>query len=193
MRNPEYIYFIEQGFISLLQSASDGRTVSVGFIGSEGIAPFTTFLGLPINETQWVVELDGFALRMKRSLFIRHRIDQPVVFRALSRYLELAFAQVLQTAACNALHSVLQRYSTWLLRATDAAQAYEFHLTQEAAATALGVRRASISDVAILLQGAGGARHSHGIVTIDDPAVLERSACGCHQAARARFQQLDLA
>jgi CRP-like cAMP-binding protein len=61
----------------------------------------------------------------------------------------------MQSTACNAVHSVEQRLSRWLLMAHDRVGKDEFPLTQEFAAMMLGTSRPTVTVVAGTLQKAG--------------------------------------
>ena len=64
----------------------------------------------------------------------------------LTRYGQALLGFIMQSTACNAVHSVEQRLSRWLLLAHDRVGKDEFPLTQEFAAmmlSAMGPRRIS--------------------------------------------------
>ena len=66
----------------------------------------------------------------------------------------------------------------------------EFPLTQEFLAQMLGVRRASVTVVAGILQQAGFIRYRRGRVTVTDRAGLEGAACECYAVLREVFERL---
>jgi CRP-like cAMP-binding protein len=89
----------------------------------------------------------------------------------------------MQSAACNAVHSVEQRLSRWLLLAHDRIGRDDFPLTQEVAATMLGTSRPTVTVVAGTLQKAGLIKYHRGHVTIVDRENLEAASCECYQTA----------
>jgi CRP-like cAMP-binding protein len=93
----------------------------------------------------------------------------------LQRYTQALFTQVSQSAACNCLHSVQQRFCRWLLMTYDRAGPSQFMLTQKFLALMLGVRRTGVSEVAHRLQEEGLIRYSRGKMTILDPKGLNHS------------------
>jgi hypothetical protein len=84
-----------------------------------------------------------------------------------------------QSSACNRLHSIKQRAGRWLLHTHDSVGRDEFPLTQEFLAQMLGVRRASVSEVAGKLQTPGLISYSRGRIKILDRRGLEAKSCEC--------------
>jgi CRP-like cAMP-binding protein len=96
--------------------------------------------------------------------------------------------QLAQIAACNRLHEVDERLARWLLMSHDRIGSDALPLTQEFLAQMLGIRRASVSVAASILQRAGLIKYARGRVTIVDRSGLEEAACECYEAIR---QQLE--
>ena len=87
----------------------------------------------------------------------------------------------MQSIACNAVHSVEQRLSRWLLMAHDRVGKDQFPLTQEFAAMMLGTSRPTVTVVAGTLQKAGLIKYSRGVVKIVNRGGLEAAACECYE------------
>jgi Crp-like helix-turn-helix domain len=62
--------------------------------------------------------------------------------------------------------------------------------TQEFLADMLGVRRASVTVVASVLQKAGMIRYRQGVVEILDRTGLEEASCECYGVVNAEFERL---
>jgi Mn-dependent DtxR family transcriptional regulator len=69
-------------------------------------------------------------------------------------------------------------------------EAEEFVLTQEFLAIMLGVRRASVAEVAGKLQQAGLIRYRRGQLRILDRKGLEAISCECYGVIRAEYERL---
>ncbi len=82
-----------------------------------------------------VAQLEGAKLK---SLSIRH---------LFARYADCLMAQVFQSVACNAAHSIEQRTAKWLLPAIGRTSDARLPLTQEQLADMLGVGRSYVSRV----------------------------------------------
>lgn len=117
-------------------------------------------------------------------------MDELPSFKALlMSYSQSFLAQVLQCVACNALHSIEERYARWLLMTHDRVGQHTFHLTQEYLAEMLGVSRASVNLVALKLHRAGLVRYTRGKLTILSRAGLEEFACECYGLIRRQYDQ----
>ena len=76
-------------------------------------------------------------------------LSSPELLTLLLRYERFFLAQVQQTTACNALHTIEQRMCKWLVRMHDLT-GDELPLTQEFMAQMMGARRSSVSAVAAI-------------------------------------------
>jgi CRP-like cAMP-binding protein len=101
-----------------------------------------------------------------------------------------AICQLVQTAACNRLHTLEERCCRWLLIAHDNALAKSFPLTHEFLAMMLGVQRSGVTVAARLLQKAGLIQYTRGRVTITDQSGLQDAACECYGTIRAELKRL---
>ena len=99
------------------------------------------------------------------------------------RYAQALVGFVMQSTACNAVHSVEQRLARWLLMARDRMESNEFPLTQEFAAMMLGASRPTVTVVAGTLQKAGLITYHRGLVKIVDGKKLEAASCECYRTA----------
>lgn len=66
----------------------------------------------------------------------------------------------------------------------------EFHLTQEYSAQMLGVRRATVTNVASVLAKDGLISYQRGRMLVIDRAGLEDAACECYAAVNLNLQRL---
>jgi CRP-like cAMP-binding protein len=82
------------------------------------------------------------------------------------------------------------RLARWLLMTHDRVRSDTLNLTQEFLADMLGVRRASVTVVASVLQTAGMIRYRRGLVEILDRKALEEASCECYGVVKAEFQRL---
>ena len=101
-----------------------------------------------------------------------------------SRYNEMLLQQARVTAACNALHTVEERFCRWLLQTRDRAESNTIQLTQEFLSEMLGVRRTSVSDVASKIQARGAISYSRGVIKLLALDVLKAVACECYETLR---------
>lgn len=186
----EYVYFIQNGVISLLNVMEDGREVEVATVGNEGMVGLPVFLGADKIPGRAFSQIPGDALRMKANVFKDIVTLGTQLHDLLQRYTQALFNQIAQGAACNSVHSVEERMCRWLLMTQDRVGEDEFPLTQEFLSQMLGVRRPTVSIAASILQKAGLIRYSRGGITILDREGLEASSCECYRIINADFERL---
>src|SRR5271166_2187077 len=102
-------------------------------------------------------------------------------------YSETLLSQVMQTVACNALHSVEERMCRWLLMMHDRAEGESLTYTHEFLAHILGANRTSVTLAAQSLQNAGLISYRRGLMQVTDRAGLEKASCECYAVVKARF------
>ena len=90
----------------------------------------------------------------------------------------------------NCLHCVEKRFCRWLLLTHDRVRSDQFPLTQEFLSQMLGVRRASVGEVAIRLSRAGLIRYSRGRITILNRLGVEATSCECYRIVKQEFDRL---
>ncbi|MDP8964140.1 MAG: Crp/Fnr family transcriptional regulator [Cyanobacteriota bacterium] len=186
----EYAYFPLTVVASVLTLMSDGEAIEAATVGKEAMVGVPLLLGTQSIPNQVVAQIPGEALRMKADVFIREVYWGCPLHTLLLRYTQTLMNQFAQTAACNRLHSVEERCCRWLLMTHDRVESDEFLLTQEFLSIMLGVRRASVSVVAAMLQQAGFIRYHRGRMTILNREGLESASCECYQALKQECDRL---
>ena len=184
-----HVYFPLSGIISILSMAGDA-SIEIATVGSEGVVGLGAFLGDASMPWRVIVQVPGEALRVEVE-HLQREIERNGTLRLmLGRYTQALLVQVAQSAACNRLHPVDERCARWLLASHDRVDAETFPVTQEFLAQMLGVRRASVTVAAGVLQKAGMIRYSRGKVRILDRAALEAAACECYRITRDEYARL---
>jgi CRP-like cAMP-binding protein len=186
-----YVYLPGGGFCSVLTVLEDGDTVEVATIGSEGMVGTSVILdGGPPASTVIVQGEAEICYRMTTGAF-REEMDRRGLFsHLLARYAQAFVGFVMQSTACNAVHSVEQRLARWLLMARDRMGNDEFPLTQEFVAMMLGATRPTVTVVAGTLQRAGLITYHRGHVTIGDREKLEAASCECYETATSLLRNV---
>lgn len=185
-----YAHFPEEGLISAVNTLDEGNSIEVASVGNEGMTGLPIVLGGEVVAQRYFVQIDGVAFRISAEA-LREEAGEGTPLRKLIYRYHLAFvSQIMQSVACNGLHSVQQRCCRWLLRCLDRSNATDVAITHEALAQMLGVRRASVTDVLRPLQTEGLIRHRRGLVSILDRKRLQHAACECHQVIANEFNRL---
>lgn len=186
----EYLYFINRGVVSMLNIMEDGGAIEVATVGNEGFIGVPLLLGAEHSPLEAFVQIPGDALRIKADVFKREITPGSPSYNLLLRYTQALIDQLGQSAACNRLHSIEERCCRWLLLTQDRVGSDEFPLTHEFLAQMLGVRRASVSIIAAVLQKAGLISYHRGKMMIVDRKGLEAGACECYQVIKAGYDRL---
>lgn len=185
------VYFPNDGVCSMTTVMRDGRMVEVATIGSEGMVGLNAIFGRETINSESLVQVpgtDGWALDVDD---FRTELEQSTALAAIvNRYLQAFLVMVLQSTACNSLHSAEERCARWLLMTRDRVGAQEFPMTQELLAVMLGVRRPTVTLIVQKLSQRGFVRYSRGRLAIADGPELERVACECYATVRAEFDRL---
>jgi CRP-like cAMP-binding protein len=184
------VYFINRGLLSLVKTMRDGRTVEVSTRGIEGVTAPGVLFDLDTAILECVVQIPASAFSIRADMLRGAMTANRKLHALLLGYVHIVGDQLAQTAACNRLHSLRERFCRWLLIAHDSARSDTFPLTQEFLAAILGVQRSGVSIAASNLQKAGVIRCARGSITIIDRSRLEGSACECYRVVRDQFDRL---
>jgi CRP-like cAMP-binding protein len=176
-----YVYFPGGGFLSLLSVMEEGGMVEVATIGQEGAAGVFEAMDGSASPSAIMVQAEtDTCYRMTREAFRREMDRRGEFYYLLTDYAHALIGLIMQSAACNALHSVEQRLARWLLMAHDRVGRDQFPLTQEVAAMMLGASRSTVTLVAGTLQKAGLITYRRGTITIQSREQLEAASCECY-------------
>ncbi len=179
-----------RGVISLIVNLSKGERVQVAMIGRDSLFGIFSALGDPVALTSAVVLVPGIASTVGLEQ-LHAAADRSATLRALMMRHGLAmYAQVQQTAGCNAAHPVEARMARCLLQIHDLSGGGKFVLTQVLMAQLIGARRNSISMAASSLQQAGVIHYSRGHIQILDVDALKKATCECYGTVSAQYDRL---
>jgi len=185
----EKVYFPHGGIISCVVETIGGGAIETGMIGNDGVFGAAQALDDKVSLNHVVVQVPG-AASVISSDQLRKAADALPAFRGLLvKYDQFFLAQVQQTAACNALHTVQARTCKWLLRMHDLAGT-DLPLTQEFLAQMMGVRRTSVTIVAGELQKAGMITYSRGRIHLLDLDMIGQWACECESDVRSHYRRI---
>ena len=186
----EYVYFPVDGVHSMLAQVDDDIEVEVGTVGNEGMIGLPLFLGTETTPGRAFSQVPGHAYRLSAEAF-KELIREPSRLTAvLHRYTQALMVQISQSTGCNRVHSHDQRCARWLLQTHDRVGKSEFQLTQEFLGQMLGVRRATVSEVAARFQTDGVIEYSRGLIRILDRARLEAASCACYGVIRKEYDRM---
>ena len=164
-----------------------GAVVEVALVGREGAIGGIVSNGHLPSFSHAEVRASGRFLRIKTSALEMAKLDSVSLRHWFSRYSDCLLAQVFQTAACNATHTITQRAAKWLLAALARTEKSEFELTQEQLAEMLGVGRTFVTRIVGRLRADGVIATRRGVFIIKDEAALRGLSCTCTTAIEDHF------
>lgn len=176
-----HVYFPHSGIISKVIGLAGGEAIEVAMIGRDGLFGEATALFGGVSPTSAVVRFPGTATIVDIAHFRAAYDDSEALRNAAVEWLWSGATVAERIAACNAAHSIEARLCRRLLMMRDLSGSDELPVTQETLAQMLGVRRNSVSLVAISLQQAGLVKYSRGRLIIRNVEGLGRLACECYR------------
>lgn len=188
-----HIYFPVSGIGSIVVVSPNGKRAEAGIVGREGFFP-TWVLGgvrqniheitIQIPSTSWRVSIESFERLMRES----ESLNQSVHAAAIG-----FLFQVSATALSNAIHSVEERLTRWLLMCHDRVDGNEVALTHEFIALMLSVRRPSVTTSLHMLEGRGFIRSERGLITIRNRQAMEQFASDAYGMAERHYASMGQA
>jgi CRP-like cAMP-binding protein len=192
-RDITHVYFPQDGMVSLVVMAKDGRSVEVNVVGREGAVGLSRLAGMMEAPYRAISQIPGHALRVQVDALENVLRSTKGLQVAFGRYILMQGLQMAQTAACNRLHEIDQRLARWLLMCQDRVDKDKLLLTHEFLAQMLGAGRPSVSLAAGVLQRAGLIDNLRGAIRILDRPGLQESACECYRVMQDFNSELGLA
>jgi CRP-like cAMP-binding protein len=175
------VYFPYSGVISFLVPLTDGRLVQTGVVGRDGAVGALQALDGKVSPNKIVVQVPGQAAVVQAERLAEIVQEFPALRSLILSYEQIFVSEVQQSAACNAIHTVRQRVSRWILRMNDLV-GVNVAVTQELLAEMIAVTRTSVTAAAVSLQAAEIIRYRRGHIHILDIERLRQSSCECYQA-----------
>lgn len=176
--------------VSFAVPVEDDREVESLLVGREGAVGIASGRNPPIAYSRIIVKLGGSVVRLPLRALEQAQHRSTALQEIFSRYADCQFAQLLQTAACNAAHSIEQRAAKWIITAQERIGGAEIPLTHEQLASMLGVSRSYASRVIQMFKARRILATRRGAILILDTAALEARACCCNDWVRKHFDEV---
>ena len=177
-------------FVSFAVPVEDDREVESLLVGREGAVGVPSGRGSSLAYSRIVVKVGGSALRLPLRALEQAQQRSASLQDLFAHYAARQFAELLQTAACNAAHSIEQRAAKWIIAARQHIGADEIPFTHEQLAGMLGVSRSYASRVIQMFKARRILATRRGAILILDAPALEASACACNGAVKRHFGEV---
>ncbi|MDE8651341.1 Crp/Fnr family transcriptional regulator [Novosphingobium album (ex Liu et al. 2023)] len=177
----EYCYFPRgRAVAAFAVMLEDGKAVDVMMVGCEGaLGGIVSEGGLPAFAGSRVMHRGAFQ-RIALADLERAKQASPAIRDLFARYADCLMAQVFQSIACNATHTIEQRAARWLDAAVARTGECDIAMTQEQLAAMMGIGRSYASRVIQRFKRDGLLRTRRGGVDVLDADGLAARACGCN-------------
>lgn len=185
-----HVYFPNTAIVSLLNLTASGACAEFAAVGNDGVVGVPLLMGGMSTNGRAVVQSAGKGHRLHRQVINDELHAGGAVMQLLLRYTQALLTQVAQNALCNRHHSVEQQVSRLILQNLDRVQGNCLQMTQEVLASKLGVRRESVTLVALALQREGLIRYARGRIEVLDRQGLEAKACECYAVVKLECDRL---
>lgn len=182
------VYFPGTGMCSIINRMADGSVIEVACVGNEGLVGLSALAGEFLTERNGFVQVgDGTVQYMPLMLFERE-IARTVELRELvDSHCHSFLETMIQSVACNRLHTFQERCARWLLSAHDRLGRVQFELKTRFLARALGAKNSEAGAVLVNLERLGVITHDATSVTVLDAVGLRRLACRCYDAMKRGY------
>ena len=182
-----YAYFPVGCVLSLLTVLENGSEIECANIGREGAFGVFAAMFSGVSYSRCTVQLQGPLLRCDIRPLRQEFAKNVLLQNLLVSFSETLLSQVMQTVACNSLHTVQERMCRWLLMMHDRAAGEPLTYTHEFLARIMGANRTSITHAAQSLQDRGLIKYRRGRMQVENRIGLEDASCECYIVVKRRF------
>ena len=190
--NVEIVHFpCGPGLVSYMVPNEDGRDVETILIGREGAVGGIVSQGFLPAYTRIIVKFAGPFVRLPVGKLDAAKSRSPTLNNIFARYADCLLAQIFQSTACNAIHSIEQRTAKWIISAMERTDGDDVvPLTHEQLSTLLGVGRSYASRVIQTFKTEGILATRRGSILVLDRKALQSRSCRCNEAVKAHFDEV---
>lgn len=182
------VYFPETIVLCVRDAMRGDRQPALGLVGLEGMAGWSSLLGAVRSPFLAAAEMrGGTALAISATRVQEASAASDTLRGTLLRYAGNFMMQMASTIGSNAADTVERRIARWILMLHDRNEGDTLDLTYDHIASALYVRRASVTDCFHVLEGDQIVRSTRGRLVVRDRARLERVAGCAYGSVEARY------
>ncbi len=176
---------------SYLVANEDGRDVETILVGREGAVGGIVSEGYLPAYTRIMVKFSGPFVRLHVGRLDAAKTASKTLRNVFARYADCMLAQIFQSTACNAIHSIEQRTAKWILSAMERTDDDAIvPLTHEQLATLLGVGRSYTSRVMQTFKAEGVLETRRGSILVRDREALKIRSCLCNESVKNHFEEV---
>lgn len=190
--NVEIIHFpCGSSLASYLVHNEDGRDVETILVGREGAVGGIVSEGYLPAYTRITVKFGGPFVRLHVRKLEAAKAESASLRNVFARYADCMLAQIFQSTACNAIHSIEQRTAKWIVSAMERTNGDGVvPLTHQQLATLLGVGRSYASRVIQSFKAQEILETRRGAILVRNREELRSRACLCDESVKSHFEEV---
>jgi CRP-like cAMP-binding protein len=187
----ETVYFpCGASVASFVLSLDDGREVDTLVVGQEGaVAGIVNQSRLPAY-SRITVQRGGKFVTLEATKLEAAKQRSSAMRGLFARYADGLIAQLLQSIACNAAHSIEQRTARWIAAGVERTGEDILPMTHAQLARMLGVGRSYASRVLKNFKAERILEIRRGALLIRDASALRAKGCRCDDGLKRHLQEL---
>ena len=176
---------------SYLVPSEEGRDVETILVGREGAIGGIVSQGFLPAYTRIIVKFGGPFVRLHVGKLEAAKTKSTSLRSVFARYADCMLAQMFQSTACNAIHSIEQRTAKWIISAMERTEGDTIvPLTHEQLAILLGVGRSYASRVIQTFKREGVVETRRGSILVRNREALQARACLCNDSVKNHFEEV---
>lgn len=168
----------------------DGKGVETALVGHEGAIGGIVSQGRLPAYARCTVQYAGTFLLLSSRELEEIKLQSITIRHLFARYADCLMAQIFQTTACNAGHTINQRAAKWMLSTIDRSGTTTIVMTQDQLADMLGVGRSYISRVISGMKSAGLIRTSRKRLEVADLDLVRAASCNCNDSVKQHYDRV---
>jgi hypothetical protein len=170
--------------------AIDDREFDAALIGREGAAGGIVSHGSLPAFSRITVRFAGHFVRLPVARLEAAKGRSRSLAGLFARYADCLLAQILQSTACNARHSIEQRAAKWIIATAERSERDRVPITHEQLGMLLGVGRSYVSRVIQKFRRARLVETRRKAFLVKNVEGLQAKACLCDGVSKRHFDEV---
>lgn len=184
------VYFPTTAIISMMNVMSDGKKVEVAAVGHEGMIGVRMFFDDDEAFAHAICQAPGQVLKMDAEVFWMIVRERAGMRHIVHHYVHAFLFEVFQSAACNMVHSVRQRFARWILTKSDRARTITFPLPPDLIASMLTITPPHARALVDELSEEGFIEYRDEEIQLINRPRLEQIVCECYDRVRIEASKI---
>lgn len=176
--------------VSFVVELDEEHSVETMLVGHEGAVGGIVSEGQLPAYSRIMVQSSGDFFALPVTMLNEAKAKSPALHAMFARYADCLLAQIFQSTACNAVHSVEQRICKWIIAAIDRSGGEVVPMTQERLAALLGVGRSYVTRLIGDLKRQGLLEVSRGRLRLANKAGVQSCSCNCNEQVKDHYDKV---